>query len=61
MKSRWQQERKNKKLKRNDPCYCGSDEKYKNCHYMLDEGNRFAPKISPKIEQELAHRIAQHQ
>jgi len=21
-----------KKLGRNDPCYCGSKEKYKNCH-----------------------------
>ncbi len=24
------------KLKRNDPCWCGSGKKYKNCHYRID-------------------------
>lgn len=26
-------DRKNKKIGRNDPCYCGSGKKYKRCHY----------------------------
>jgi preprotein translocase subunit SecA len=25
------------KLGRNDPCYCGSGKKYKNCHYREDQ------------------------
>jgi preprotein translocase subunit SecA len=25
------------KLGRNDPCYCGSGKKYKNCHYRVDQ------------------------
>jgi hypothetical protein len=25
------------KYKRNDPCYCGSGEKYKNCHFKQDQ------------------------
>ncbi len=27
-------------LKRNDPCYCGSGKKYKNCHLPKDEAKR---------------------
>jgi len=27
----------NIKLKRNDPCWCGSGKKYKKCHLLLDE------------------------
>ena len=26
-----------KKLERNDPCWCGSGKKYKNCHMRFDE------------------------
>jgi uncharacterized protein YecA (UPF0149 family) len=26
------------KLGRNDPCWCGSGKKYKNCHLKLDKG-----------------------
>ena len=26
-----------KKIERNDPCWCGSKNKYKNCHYSFDE------------------------
>ena len=26
-----------KKIERNDPCWCGSGNKYKNCHYSFDE------------------------
>ena len=26
-----------KKLERNDPCWCGSGNKYKNCHMRFDE------------------------
>ena len=25
-----------KKLERNDPCWCGSGKKYKNCHMRFD-------------------------
>ena len=25
------------KIGRNDPCWCGSQKKYKNCHLMFDE------------------------
>ncbi len=28
------------KLGRNDPCWCGSGEKYKNCHYRADQAER---------------------
>ena len=27
----------NKKLERNDPCWCGSGKKYKQCHMRFDE------------------------
>jgi len=30
-----------KKLDRNDPCWCGSDKKYEECHYEADK-NFFA-------------------
>ena len=26
-----------KKIGRNDPCWCGSGKKYKDCHLALDE------------------------
>ena len=26
-----------KKINRNDPCWCGSGKKYKNCHETFDE------------------------
>jgi methionyl aminopeptidase len=26
-----------KKINRNDPCWCGSGKKYKNCHEAFDE------------------------
>jgi preprotein translocase subunit SecA len=29
--------RERPKLGRNDPCYCGSGKKYKNCHYREDQ------------------------
>ncbi|MBN2470439.1 MAG: SEC-C domain-containing protein, partial [Anaerolineae bacterium] len=28
------------KLGRNDPCWCGSGKKYKNCHYHADRAER---------------------
>jgi hypothetical protein len=31
-------ERDMNKLKRNDPCYCGSGQKYKKCHMNIDAG-----------------------
>ena len=30
----------NKKLGRNDKCWCGSGKKYKNCHYEIDRKNK---------------------
>ena len=32
------------KLKRNDPCYCGSGKKYKNCCYLKDYEEKIAEK-----------------
>jgi preprotein translocase subunit SecA len=29
--------RKTRDIGRNDPCYCGSGKKYKNCHYKIDK------------------------
>ena len=29
--------RERPKVGRNDPCYCGSGKKYKNCHYREDQ------------------------
>ena len=26
-----------KKMERNDPCWCGSNKKYKHCHMQFDE------------------------
>ncbi|MEM7139077.1 MAG: preprotein translocase subunit SecA [Myxococcota bacterium] len=31
--------REHPKLGRNDPCYCGSGKKYKNCHYRQDQAS----------------------
>jgi uncharacterized protein YecA (UPF0149 family) len=31
-----------KKLGRNDPCWCGSGKKYKRCHLQADEKKRSA-------------------
>ena len=34
----WRKTQKmSKKLERNDPCWCGSGKKYKNCHMRFDE------------------------
>ena len=35
--------RSSKTLGRNDPCWCGSGKKYKNCHMRADEGRAPAP------------------
>lgn len=35
-----QEHEKPKKLKRNDPCWCGSGKKYKHCHMRSDRGRR---------------------
>lgn len=32
------QQRPSRKLKRNDPCWCGSGKKYKRCHVRADQG-----------------------
>jgi len=31
--------RNERKIGRNDPCWCGSGKKYKNCHYKIDKAN----------------------
>ena len=37
-----------KKLGRNDPCWCGSQKKYKHCHMDFDEKiDHFAARATP--------------
>lgn len=41
-----------KKLKRNDPCHCGSGKKYKNCHLQADlETERLARRSNMSVEE----------
>ena len=40
----------NRKIGRNEPCWCGSGKKYKHCH--LGRGNEPRPKISDVIEEQ---------
>ena len=35
------------KLGRNDPCWCGSGKKYKNCHYRTDQAERQTAEAAP--------------
>jgi hypothetical protein len=35
------------KLGRNDPCWCGSGKKYKNCHYRTDQAERQTAAATP--------------
>jgi len=43
--------RSQKTLGRNDPCYCGSGRKYKNCHMRSDQGRGEAPATAPAVAQ----------
>ena len=36
------------KQKRNEPCWCGSGQKYKNCHLQKDEKNKITRKFIPR-------------
>jgi hypothetical protein len=38
--------RRQKTLGRNDPCWCGSGRKYKNCHMRADQGRGEAPQTA---------------
>jgi len=36
-----------KKLGRNDPCHCGSEKKYKNCHWEPEKATKDKQSIDP--------------
>jgi hypothetical protein len=46
------------KIGRNDPCPCGSDQKYKKCCLAKDEANRVAKRPVPPVPSDAAEKSA---
>jgi len=44
-----------RELGRNDPCWCGSGKKYKNCHFQEDQQKGLKRYVSQKPASEHAH------